>query len=65
MVAWILDEEGWLAGARRVVSPNRDARPAGQAISLVVIHNISLPPGEFGGDGIEQLFTNRLDPAAG
>ena len=64
MVAWILNEEGWLAGARRVVSPNRDARPAGQAISLVVIHNISLPPGEFGGDGIEQLFTNRLDPAA-
>jgi AmpD protein len=63
MAGWSLDHEGWLAGARRIVSPNCDARPAGQDISLVVIHNISLPPGEFGGDGIERLFTNRLDPA--
>jgi AmpD protein len=58
------DLEGWLAGARRVLSPNFDARPEGEAISLVVIHNISLPPGRFGGEGIAQLFTNRLDPAA-
>jgi AmpD protein len=58
------DAEGWLAGARRVPSPNHDARPEGEAISLVVIHNISLPPGRFDGDGIVELFTNRLDPAA-
>ena len=49
---------------RRVRSPNRDARPAGTAISLVVVHGISLPPGRFGGDAIERLFTNRLDPKA-
>ena len=47
-----------------VDSPNHDARPAGVEISLVVLHSISLPPGEYGGDGIERLFTNRLDPAA-
>ena len=50
--------------AEQVPSPNRDARPAGEAITLVVVHGISLPPGEFGGDGIAALFTNRLDPAA-
>lgn len=59
---WRLDAEGWLEGARRVPSPNCDARPDGETVSLVVIHNISLPPGEFGGPGVEQLFTNRLDP---
>jgi len=47
-----------------VRSPNHDARPAGTAISLVVVHGISLPPGEYGGDGITRLFTNRLDPRA-
>jgi AmpD protein len=45
-------------------SPNQDARPPGTEVTLVVIHSISLPPGEFGGDAIERLFTNRLDPAA-
>ena len=60
--AWGVDEAGWFSGARRVPSPNFDARPEGQAINLVVIHNISLPPGEFGGPGVEQLFTNRLNP---
>jgi AmpD protein len=45
-------------------SPNCDARPEGSKINLVVIHNISLPPGEFAGDGIHQLFTNTLDPEA-
>jgi AmpD protein len=59
-----LDDEGWLAGARRVVSPNCDDRPAGQSVRLIVVHAISLPPGEFGGDAVERLFTNRLDPAA-
>jgi AmpD protein len=49
---------------RIVDSPNQDARPPGVEISLVVIHSISLPPGEYGGDAIERLFTNRLDPAA-
>lgn len=56
-------EEGWLAGGRRVPSPNFDARPDGSAIELLVIHAISLPPDEFGGTGICQLFTNCLDPA--
>lgn len=56
--------EGWLDGACRIVSANSDQRPAGEAVSLIVVHAISLPPGEFGGDGIVRLFTNRLDPAA-
>ena len=59
-----IDREGWVADARRIASPNRDARPPGSAISLAVIHGISLPPGRFGGTGIADLFTNRLDPAA-
>ncbi len=46
------------------MSPNHDARPPGTAVSLVVIHAISLPPDRFGGDGVAQLFTNRLDPLA-
>jgi AmpD protein len=49
---------------RVVESPNQDERPPGVEISLVVLHSISLPPGEYGGDFIERLFTNRLDPAA-
>jgi N-acetyl-anhydromuramoyl-L-alanine amidase len=49
---------------RRVASPNCDARPAGEAVTLLVLHSISLPPGQFGGDAIERLFTNRLDPKA-
>lgn len=58
-----LDDQGWLAAARPVPSPNCDERPADTDIRLIVIHNISLPPGEFGGPGVEQLFSNRLDPA--
>lgn len=53
---------GWLAGARRVASPNCDARPAGAVISLLVLHSISLPRGVYGGNTVERLFTNRLDP---
>ena len=49
---------------RIIGSPNHDARPRGTEITLLVVHAISLPPGEFGGDAIERLFTNRLDPAA-
>jgi N-acetyl-anhydromuramoyl-L-alanine amidase len=52
---------GWWHKARRCESPNFGVRPAGMAIDLVLIHSISLPPGEFGGDAIERLFTNRLD----
>ncbi len=54
----------WLEGARHLPSPNWDARPDPADISLVVIHCISLPPGEFGGDSIDRLFTNTLDPEA-
>jgi AmpD protein len=53
-----------LRGAKRVRSPNQDARPAGAPIDLLVVHGISLPPGRFGGPHIERLFTNRLDPEA-
>jgi AmpD protein len=59
-----LGADGRLAGARFVPSPNHDDRPAGSAVSLALLHSISLPPGHFGGDAIERLFTNRLDPAA-
>lgn len=57
-------DEGWLTGARRVVSPNCDARPDGADITLMVVHGISLPPGEYGGGWIDDLFCNRLDPEA-
>ena len=60
---WHIDE-GWLAAARRVPSPNFNARPAGIEPELIVIHGISLPPGEYGGPEIESLFTNGLDPDA-
>ena len=49
---------------RIVDSPNHDERPPGTEISLVVLHSISLPPGQYGGDSIERLFTNCLDPGA-
>jgi AmpD protein len=55
------DAAGWLADARRLPSPNCDARPDGTAIELVVLHNISLPPGVFDGDAVIDLFLNRLD----
>jgi AmpD protein len=53
--------DGWLRGVRRVDSPNHDARPDGARVTLAVVHSISLPPGVYGGDAIERLFTNRLD----
>lgn len=49
---------------RFVESPNQDERPDGEEPTLLVVHSISLPPGEYGGDAIERLFTNRLDPGA-
>lgn len=56
--------DGWWRGAQPIVSPNVGPRPAGVQVSLVVLHSISLPPGQYGGDEVERLFTNRLDPAA-
>ena len=55
---------GWWRHATRVPSPNFSARPAHADVDTVVLHSISLPPGEYGGDGIERLFTNTLDWAA-
>lgn len=55
---------GWLVGIRRAFSPNQATRPAGSSVSLIVVHNISLPPDDFTGDWIEQFFVNRLDPTA-
>jgi AmpD protein len=57
-----MDQPDWLPEAERVPSPNFDRRPSGVAVDLLVIHNISLPPGEFGGPWIDALFQNRLDP---
>ena len=62
--AWRIDAAGRLPAAHFVASPNFDERPAATPVSLVVVHAISLPPDEFGGPGIEELFTNRLDPNA-
>jgi AmpD protein len=50
-----------LAGAVQIPSPNFDERPADAALTLLVVHNISLPPGEYGGEAIARLFTNTLD----
>jgi len=61
---WEIDASGLLAAARFIYSPNFDPRPEGSSVELVVVHNISLPPGEFGGEGVIELFTNRLDPDA-
>ena len=62
MNAFHIDAEGLLSGARHIASPNFDERTPGLSIELVVIHNISLPPGEYGGNGVVELFTNCLDP---
>ncbi len=58
------DAEGRLLRALQIGSPNQDERPEGTAVCLLVVHNISLPPGEFGGSGVVDLFLNRLDPEA-
>lgn len=57
-----LEQSGWFAGAKKIVSPNFDLRPDGSDVELIVVHAISLPPGEFGGGYIDRLFQNRLDP---
>jgi AmpD protein len=56
-------DDGWLDGAVRLPSPNVDDRPGGMEVDLVVVHNISLPPGSYGGGHVQELFTNRLDPS--
>lgn len=56
-----IDCAGWLPAARHRPSPNYNSRPPGVEANLLVIHNISLPPGQFGGPHIEALFTNVLD----
>ncbi|MBT5796012.1 MAG: 1,6-anhydro-N-acetylmuramyl-L-alanine amidase AmpD [Porticoccaceae bacterium] len=55
-------DQGWLSTATALASPNADPRPDKSDISLLVIHNISLPPGQFGGGHVAELFTNTLDP---
>lgn len=59
-----VDRDGVVRAVAQIPSSNCDARPADARISLLVIHNISLPPGQFGGPWIVELFTNRLDPNA-
>jgi AmpD protein len=61
----VIGDDGWASSAtaavERIVSPNQDDRPAGCEPTLIVVHNISLPPGVFGGRAIDALFTNTLD----
>ena len=54
-------DQGWYLDAQRLDSPNCGPRPAGMPVDLVVLHSISLPPGEYGGPAVQQLFTNQLD----
>lgn len=60
----LIDTEGHLTPVRYIPSPNCDERPDRNDISLLVIHAISLPPEEFGGESVIELFTNQLDPQA-
>jgi len=62
--SWSVDAGHRLYGARQLESPHCDARPDADDISLLVIHGISLPPGEFGGPWIDALFLGQLDPHA-
>ncbi|MDD5403739.1 MAG: 1,6-anhydro-N-acetylmuramyl-L-alanine amidase AmpD [Sulfuricella sp.] len=59
-----IDQSGFLKGVRFIPSPNFDERPPEETVTLLVIHNISLPPREYGGNGVIEFFTNRLDPSA-
>ena len=53
--------DGWYKYARPLASPNQGPRPVGTVPDLIVLHSISLPPGEYGGDQVQRLFTNQLD----
>jgi len=57
-------DKGWFPEVQRVASPNYNGRPRGVEVDLLVLHNISLPPGDYGGDDIVSLFTNCLDCTA-
>lgn len=54
-------KDGWYQFSGHCPSPNFGPRPPGTTTSLIVVHSISLPPGQFGGDEVQQLFTNQLD----
>ena len=60
----VIDQHGWLAEAERVISPNFDTRPQDCPVRLIVIHGISLPPGQYGGPHIREFFSNCLDANA-
>lgn len=60
----LIGPDGWHRRARAVPSPNFGPRPAHAHIDLLVLHSISLPPGQYGGPQVEQLFTNTLDCGA-
>jgi len=57
-------ENGWLIDVERIISPHFNQRAGHEKIRLLVVHNISLPPGKFGGEHISNLFTGQLDPTA-
>lgn len=57
-----IDPYGFANAAQLILSPNQDTRPPATEVDMIVIHNISLPPHHYGGQGIMQLFTNQLDP---
>jgi AmpD protein len=57
-----INQNGLIIAARQIASPNFDERPKNCEIDMVVIHNISLPPSQYGNDGIFELFTNKLNP---
>lgn len=61
MTNLFIDDAGWLQSVEVIRSPNFDARPADSKIKLVVVHGISLPPGEYGGGHIKDFFCNNLD----
>lgn len=60
----IQQDDGWLAGLQFCPSPHCNDRPPGESISLLIVHNISLPPGEFGGGHVQSFFRGELDPQA-
>ncbi len=64
MTKFLIDDAGWLQSAEVIRSPNFDARPDHAQVKLVVVHGISLPPGEYGGGHIQSFFCNNLDAAA-
>ncbi len=64
MVHSLTIENGWLDRAEKMPSPNFEKRPLGSNIELIVVHAISLPPGQYGGGYIQQFFQNQLDPKA-